>query len=261
MNPNQSPMSPFIPKTLAGMGYSNQVEGTGGINLGQIPSTQSFIQGQFGAEDPSLQALIEKMQGREDPLAMYARLEAEQGLPPLRQSGETLSKEIANLEDSYYRLEPDISARTRESIVTEPQRRAMLAEGRRPITEGLTRMGTSLSRIWDAISRGESTLGTKVGLGIKGQEMQLEPYQLTYDVMVDRNARLLSGFSADNETLLNSLYDKLQQNRHLDDREWQKAFELEKMKQEYDYKISEYDYKRKNQSAAQIANSIPGFWD
>src|SRR3990167_3416516 len=185
----------YTPQSMAGMGYSNEVQGTGGINLGQIPSTQSYIAGQFGAEDPYLQALIQRMTGREDPLAMYGRLEQEMGLPPLRESAGTLSKEIANLEDAYYRLEPDISARTRESIVTEPQRRAMLAEGRRPITEGLTRMGTSLSRIWDAISRGESTLGTKVGLGIKGQEMALEPYQMTYDVMVDRNARLLSGFS------------------------------------------------------------------
>ena len=242
MDTSQTITSPFIPKSLAGMGYSNQVSGTEGLNLNQIPSTQSYIAGQFASEDPVLQALVERMKGREDPLAMYGRLETDLGLPPLRQTAGSLSKEVADLEDSYYRMEPEISARTRESIVTEPQRRAMLASARQPITEGLTRLGTSLSRLWEAISRGESTLATKVGLGLKGQELELEPFQLQYEAMRDRNSRLLTGFTTDNEILLNSYYDKLERNRYLDNREWEKLRDLEMMKQQYDYEKEKTKY-------------------
>ena len=257
----QSLWNYFGHQGTAPVGYGGEGGGTARVDMSQVPSTQQYIQGQFAAEDPSLQALVERMGAREAPLDMYTRLEEQAELPALRQSAGSLSKEIANLEDSYYRLEPEISARTRESLVTEPQRQAMLRTQRQPITENLTRLGTSLGRLWDSITRGESTLGTRVGLGLQGQEMQLEPLELQYQTMQDRNARLLTGFTQDKEVLLQNLYDKLDRQRSLDDREWQKVFELEKMKQQYDYNISEYDYKRKNMSAMDIANSIPGFWD
>ena len=205
------------------------LEGGGGgdsIDMSQVPSVQSYVQGQFATEDPALTDLIKQMLAREKPLDIYGRLETEAGLPEMRGAASTLTKEIQALEDYLRQIEPDISARTRESLVTEAQRRGMVAEGRRPFLEKLGMFGTALGRISGRISEAERGIGTKVGLALRGQEMTLEPLQLRYSVMVDRNARLLTGFTQDRQTQLDMLFDKLQRQRQLSDREWQLANEL-----------------------------------
>lgn len=208
-------------------------QGSDSLDVSQIPSVQSFIQGQFGVENESVNDLITAMQGREDPLAMYSRLEEEAGIPMLRESSKTLSGQIAGIEDYLEQIEPDVSARTRESLVTEAQRRAMVAEGKRPWIEKLDKFGTALGRVRQGITDAMSGIGTKTELGLKGQEMRLEPLQLKHSMIVDRNARLLTGFTEDRETQLMVLKDKLDRRRQLSDREWELARELEAEEREY----------------------------
>lgn len=207
--------------------------GTEGIDMSQVPSVQQYVQGQFAAEDPVLRDLIMQMRSQEKPLDIYGRLETEAGLPELRGVSTSLSKEIAAIEDYLDQIEPDVSARTRESLVTEAQRRGMVAAGREPFLQKLGKVGTALGRISGRISEAERGIGIKTELGLRGQEMELEPFKLRYQVMVDRNSRLLSGFTADRQTLLDSLYDKLQRQRYLSDREWEQANALAAEERQY----------------------------
>lgn len=196
------------------------------IDLSQVPSMEGYIKGQFPAEDAALNNIVMNMRSRENPLAMYGRLETESGLPALKESSASLSKEIANTEDYIEQVEPDISARTGQSLVTEAQRRGMVGAARQPWIEKLSKLGIGLSRIESEIGKRVADIATKVGLGIKGQEMELEPLKLQYTTLVDRNARLTSGFSVDRQTKLDSLYDKLNRERQLSDQEWQLANEI-----------------------------------
>ena len=204
-----------------------------GVDLSQVPSVSQYIEGQFATEDKALQDLVTQMMGREKPLDIYGRLEKEAGLPELRGVSTSLSKEIGSIEDYLDQIEPDVSARTRESLVTEAQRRGMVATGREPFLQKLTKLGTALGRVSGRVSEAERGIATKTELGMRGQEMDIEPLQLRYQVMVDRNARKLTGFTADRQTQLDALYDKLQRQRTLDDQDWQLAKQLDQEENSY----------------------------
>ena len=205
----------------------------GEVDFSQVPSVQSYVQGQFTTEDVALQDLVDKMLAREKPLDVYSRLETEAGLPELRGVSTTLSKEIASIEDYLDQIEPDVSARMRESLVTEAQRRGMVSAGREPFLEKLTKLGTALGRVSGRVSEAERGIATKTELGIRGEEMGLEPLKLRYQVMTDRNARMLTGFTADRQTQLDQLWDKLQRQRQLDDQEWELANTLASQERSY----------------------------
>ena len=166
------------------------------------------------------------MGGREAPLDIYGRLETEAGLPVLRGAAKTLTGEIESIEDILRGIEPDVGARTRESLVTEAQRRGIVQERAKPFLKRLGEFGTALSRIAGRITAAEQGIAMKVQLAMKGQEMELEPHQLYFSVLTDRNARMLTGFTADRQTKLDMLWDKLQRERQLSDMEWQLANEL-----------------------------------
>jgi len=210
---------------------------TGGIDLSQVPSVSEYIQGQFPGENQALIDLIMEMRSREKPLDIYGRMETEAGLPALRATSATLSKEIFNLEDALDAVEGNVAARTRESLATEAQRSGMVSAGREPLVESLTKLGTAQGRVGQQISAAEQGIGIKTQLAMQGQDMDLEPLKLRYTAIVDRNARLLTGFTADRETLLTSMYDKLNRERTLSDQDWQLAQTIASEKRSYDKQL------------------------
>ena len=216
----------------SGGGYSGG-RYVGEVDLSSIPSVQDYIKGQFATEDPYLQVLLSRMAGQEKPLDIYSRLETEAGLPELRATSKTLSGEIANIEDYLDMIEPNVSARTRESLVTEAQRQGMVGAEKKPWIEKLGKLGTSLGRIQTGISEATQGIGTKTQLAMTGQQMELEPLKLAYSTMVDRNSRLTTGFTTDRQTQLDVLFDKLNRTRQLSDQEWQLANELASEERSY----------------------------
>ena len=205
----------------------------GGVDFGQVPSAMEFARGLGQTEDVAVQDIVMQMRSREKPLDIYGRLETEAGVPELRATSKTLSKQIAGIEDYLDQIEPDVSARTRESLVTEAQRRGMVASEREPFLQKLGKLGTSLGRIQGGISEAMQGVGTKVGLAVQGQEMDIEPLKMRYTALVDRNARIMTGFTADRQTQLDMLFDKLNRQRQLDDREWALANELSQEERQY----------------------------
>lgn len=173
------------------------------------------------------------MQNREQPYDIFTKLEEAAGLPEMRGTAKTLSSEIADIEDYLDQIEPDVSARTRESLVTEAQRRGMVSAERKPWIKSLSKLATSLGRIAQQIGISEGRVASLTELMLRGQEMELEPYQLQYSVMVDRNTRLLTGFIQDRELELDKLWDKLKRTRQLDDMEWERANQLADLERGY----------------------------
>ena len=207
--------------------------GMSGIDLGQVPSALKYAQELGVGEEKAMSDIVMKMRAWEKPLDVYGRLETEAGIPELRVTSTTLAKEIANVEDYLSQIEPDIGARTRESLVTEAQRRGMVAAGRKPYLEKLTKLATGLGRVRGSLSEAMAGVGTKVGLAMRGQEMELEPLKMQYTSLVDRNARMMTGFTADRQTQLDVLFDKLQRERQLADQEWELASQLSREETEY----------------------------
>lgn len=196
------------------------------LDLSSLPSTQSFVQNQFAGEDAALQALIQMMQGQPKPLDLYNQMEAEAGIPELKGASKALSQEVASLEDAIYGVEGQVEGRSQESLLTEAQRQRLVQSLRDPMQEKLTRLGTSLGRIQGRIGEELQGLGTKVGLALKGQEMELEAPKLIYQTLIDRNARSLAGFTADKETALTQLISNWEQGNQLSMLQMQQMHDL-----------------------------------
>jgi len=203
------------------------------LNLSQVPSTQGFIQGQFAGEDVALRELVSQMRAREQPLDIYSRLETQAGVPELRGASRSLSQEIGSLEDAIYGKETQVAGRTRESLMTEAQRGRLVEAEREPLRENLTRLGTSLGRITTRIGEELQGIATKVGLAVQGQEMALEPAKLVYTTLIDRNARSLTGFTADRETQLTQLIENWQRGNTIADQDWALMNQLAVEEREY----------------------------
>src|SRR3990167_2533242 len=204
-----------------GSGKGGSSNSASGLDISSIPSTQSYVQGQFAGEDPYIKAITDKYASAEKPLDIYTRLENEAGVPQLRTTAGSLMKEVGNVEDILSGIEPDVAARTRESLVSEAMRRGLVQSKSEPWMEKLTKLGTGLGRVMEGLSLARQDIGTKVSLAMQGLEQELKPLEFAYSVKVDRNARLLSGFTDDKETQLSLMLDKLQRQRQLDDREWE----------------------------------------
>lgn len=205
----------------------------GGIDESQLPSTLDYVEKLNASEDVAFKDLVMAMKARKSPLDVYNQLETESGLPQLRGSATSLAKEIGSLEDTLATVEPDISARSRESLMTEAQKRGVVTATKEPMLERLGKFTTNLGRMKDLIGLTESNIGTKTQLYGQGQEQQIEPLKLQYTALVDRNARNLSGFTSDKQTKLEILMDKLNRQRQLSDMEWQQANVLSSEERQY----------------------------
>ena len=220
------------------------------LNLSGVPSTQGYIQGQFAGEDPYLQAILDRYAAQEQPLDIYSRLEAQAGVPQLQTTAGTLMKEVGNVEDILSSIEPDVSARTRESLVTEAQRRGIVQAKQEPWSEKLTKLGTSLSRVMEALGLAKQDIATKTALALQGQEMQMKPLEFAYSVKVDRNARLLSGFSEDKQTQLDTILANWQRSNQISDRDYATAQQLSSDERNY--------YQTLQKAAANAGASVTG---
>lgn len=203
-----------------------------------VPSVAAYTEKVYAPADEALKSYVMAMRGQDKPLDVYSKLEAEAGLPQMKQTAATLRENIGNLEDTIRRVEPNISATTRNSLVTEGQRAGMVEARQKPLLQNLGTLTTGLGRIEQGITAASQGIDTKTGLFIKGQEQELQPYQVELTAMQDRAARMVSGFTADNQNNLQVLLAKWNRQNELNDREVDQAFELLKLEKGYNNEIS-----------------------
>ena len=191
-----------------------------GIDESQVPSTLDYVQKLNTTEDTAFSDLVMAMKARKSPLDVYTGLEEASGLPAMRTGAISLTKAISDIEDTLETVEPDVAARSRESLVTEAQRRGIVTQRKEPLLENMGKLTTGLGRLKELIGLTGQDVGTKANLYAQGEEQKIEVQKLQYTTLVDRNARLLSGFTSDKETKLQILRDKLQRQQQLSDMEW-----------------------------------------
>lgn len=211
--------------------YYNSQGGMGGS--AGIPSVTNYVN---KLEEPITDAYskyITAMQQRANPLDVYTSMEEAAGLPSMRGTASTLREQIGNIEDTIKRVEPTISATTKESMVTEGQRQQMVTAQQKPLFERLGELTTGLGRVEQGIQAGMQDISTKVSLYMEGQDQMLEPLKVGIQAMTDRAARLTSAYSVDAQNQLNVLMANWQRQNELDDREYEKAFTLLQSEDEY----------------------------
>lgn len=170
---------------------------------------------------------------QQNPLDIYTSLENAAGLPAMRATASTLRGQVGSLEDLIGNIEPNVSATTRNSLVTEAQRSGMVSSQQAPWIDRLNKIATALGRVEQGVTSATQDIGTKTGFAVQGQQMALDPLKMQIQLASDNAARLMTGFTSDREANLSILMDKLQRQRQLSDREWQQASDLAKLEASY----------------------------
>lgn len=245
-----------IQADIANGGWKSKVGSSGGSSNSDggsvdlnVPSIAEYTDKAYAPADEALKAYVMALRGQKNPLDVYNELETAAGLPEMKQTASTLRGQIGSLEDTIRRVEGDVSATTKESLVTEAQRRGMVTAKQTPLMENLSTLTTGLGRIEQGISSASSDIGTKTGLFVQGQEAALKPYEVQVTALQDRAARLVSGFTADTQNTLTTLMAKYNRSNELDDKEVDQAFELLKLEKNYNNEIE----KMKQQSTVDLA--------
>lgn len=229
-------------KTTGGGGGT--VSGGGNIDL-SVPSVVDFTEKAYAPADEALKAYVMALRGQQNPLDVYTKLESEAGLPGMRATASTLREQIGNLEDTIKRVEPNVAATTGNSLVTQSQRSGMIEARQRPLLQDLGTLTTGLGRISQDITAAGEGIGTKTGLFLQGQEQALKPYEVQLTALQDRAARLVTGFTADNQNNLQILMAKWNRSNELSDKETDQAFELLKQEKDYNNQIAQMQTQNK----------------
>ena len=225
------------------------VQGEPNLKAEDFGSVLDFQMGQETNIDKAFQDYLGKTQAQIKPLEVFEQLEQKAGLPEMKKVAGTLRGQVYGLEDSLRRVEPDVAARSRNSLVTEAQRRGMVTAGQKPLMENLGTLSTSLGRVESGIQSAGSDIAQRTGLVLQGQQQELDPYKMNIQLMGDRAARLTTGFTADREMRYNLLMDKLQRNRQLSDIERREAFELQVEKNKFDQQKEMFNIEASKPSA------------
>lgn len=184
-------------------------------------------------EDAIFNSYANKAASTPKPLDLFNMMEEKAGIPGLRTTQSTLQSQIYDIEDTLRRVEPDIAARSGNSIVTEAQRRGMVSAAKEPLTEKLGWLGQSAGRVSNAITQQTADIGNRVGLAMEGFRMELEPYKDRLALVTDQNARTMTGFSSDRQATLDLLVRKIERGLQVSDMERQQAIDLAKEERSY----------------------------
>jgi len=194
--------------------------------LKSLPGAKDFAAGLDSRENDVFGNYFKTAREQPKPLELFDMMSESAGVPQLRKSQSSLQGTIYDIEDSLRRLEPDINARTQNSVVTESQRRGMLTSAQKPIMENYGWLNQSLGRISDALSKTEADVTQRVGYAVEGFRQELEPYKEHLSLVVQQGSRAMTGFSTDRQTTLEVLLAKIGRQEKITDQEYATAKEL-----------------------------------
>lgn len=156
----------------------------------------------------------------QSPTDQYSALLKQNGIPQLQQTSENLQGNINNLENTMYRITPNVSANTTNSLVTDSQRQGMVAAQELPIQSQLQPLESNLSTVENSLGTQEQNVASEVNAENTYQGNMLNAAGMGVTVAQDNAARTMTGFTTDQQNTLQMLMAKLQAQETLDSSEW-----------------------------------------
>ena len=197
--------------------------------LKTLPTASDYVSGVNAKEDSALNDYFGYLNSQETPLSFYTKLSEAQGIPAMRKTQSTLQGQIYDLEDTLRRVEPNITATTGNSLVTEAQRQGMVTAKQKPIIENLGWLGQSLGRVSSAITDATAQALNLTQLQQQGVQQFVDAYKTKLDVAMNQGAQGLQAFMNDTNNVLNVTLAKIHRGEQVSDTEAANAFELLKL--------------------------------
>ena len=161
--------------------------------------------------------------GQEPLTTAQTRISGELGIPGLTTQLGTARGEVANVKSLLTQLEGDINARTSGQLLTESQRRRLLASEETPLRTQLSGLLAGQEVAGGQLSDAYTQLGQQLTALTAEQKRMLQPYEARINAFSERAARESTGYSNDQQNSLTLLLEKIKRDQTLSDREWQQA--------------------------------------
>jgi hypothetical protein len=204
--------------------------------------TQFDLGKQKKEQEQYLSGFRKALAGQERLPAMRERYAETFGLPQLREREQDYSELAGNLASQIRALPEDVAGRTRESLVTDPQRQRIIQKQQEPLLQGLQDVGTLGAQTAQQISQRERQLGTMMGLEQAQQNRELMPWQQKYDLMNVNQAREMTGWTFGKEMELNRLLNNAQMGMQLDQAEQNRLHQLAMQEQDFENRLEEMEF-------------------
>lgn len=192
-------------------------------------ATSDFAKTVSTNENAAFDDYLKTIQGMPTSVDFYNKQLEASGVPQMRKTQSTLQGQIYDLEDTLRRVEPDVTANTGNSVVTESQRRGIVTEKQKPLIENLGWLGQSVGRISGAITDATGQAVTLTGLNSQDQAKIVDAFKEKLNLAVKQGDRALSAFTTDINNVLNVTLGKIARQEKISDTEAANAFELLKL--------------------------------
>lgn len=217
-------------------------------DLGQ--STTDFNKGLNQSENDILSKYTAAAGNQQKPIDIYKQLQASGQIPQMRETAADMRGQLNNLEDTIRRVEGNVNATTRDSLVTEGQRQNMITAQKQPLLNTYEPLATAYGRVQEGISSAEEGSRYLTNLAVQGNQQELVPYEKALELQISQNARAMTGFTEDKQTQLQLLLEKLHRQQALDDREWQQAAQLSLLDKQYQQEVNKIKLQQQSGSTS-----------
>lgn len=201
--------------------------------LANLPSAAGFATSLNAGEDSAFSDYLKYLSSQDSPLDFYTKASEANGVPALRKTQSTLQGQIYDLEDTLRRIEPDVTATTGESIVTDAQRRGIVTTRQKPVIENLGWLGQSLGRVSDAVTKGNEQALTLTDLQGQGVARTSDAYKTNLQIKSEQAARAMTGFTTDVQNTLDITLRKIARGEAVSDQQYQQAYDAWKLEKTY----------------------------
>lgn len=204
------------------------------------------------AENSAFNDYLHTVQSQQPSVDFYQQQLDKGGVPALQKTSATLQGQIYNLEDTLKRVEPNVSATTGNSLVTEAQRQGLVTAAQKPLSEQLGTLGTAEGRITDAITQGKADALALTNLNSADQAKIVDAFKTKLSLAQSQGAAALQAFTTDISNTLNVSLAKIARGEKLSDAEAANAFTLLQMKNQAALDIQKANAAPSNNSSRYI---------
>jgi len=179
------------------------------------------------AEQDAVLGAYRNAVGSQTPLDQaYRDYANELGIPGLNEQLTTARSEVSNVKGLLDNLEADITSRTNEQLLSESQRRRLLAYEETPLRTQLGNLLEGQEVASGQLSQAYTQAGQQMLYLSAEQNRQIAPYLTEIEAFSDRAAREYTGFNMDQQNSLDVLLAQIARDQQVNDMVWQRTSEL-----------------------------------
>lgn len=158
--------------------------------------------------------------------SVFQQAQNDRGLPQLQGAINLFQGQVGDVKGLLDRLNENTQSRTSGTNANQAYLDRLRASEGGALNTQLGRLGAGLEPVVGAYDLASRDVGQLLDLTQKQQAKELSPLEMQIGSLGDRYSREITGFTKNKEDELTTLMDKIQRDRELSDREWQRAQQL-----------------------------------